>query len=431
MEQKNRQRMTLPLPYALMLTVNLAFIAIAFTLDDPATIFNGFLRIISSRSILVTDYIAIGGVGAALFNVAIVGLSSLCMLISSRIRPSGAIIMALWLTAGFSFFGKNVFNMIPLTVGVWLYAKYKKEPFSNYTLASLLVATLSPVVSEMSFLGTLSFPVELFFGIVIGFAVGFIFPPISSHMVRAHSGYDLYSMGFAGGLIATIVATTAQGMGHVVVPVTSTSSGNNLPLSIMLYSFSLAMILCGLFAGDEDDFTKNPKANFKEFLKFHKLSGRLITDFFFLYKYSIYINMGLLCAFATTVVLLLGAQLAGIVMAAIFTIVGFASFGKHILNITPVMIGALFSAYLNIWPLTSPSNVASILFSTALAPIAGQFGWVWGIIAGFLHVSVAMFVGDLNGGLNLYNNGFAAGLVAMFLVPVITVSERMRKDHEE
>jgi len=339
--------------------------------------------------------------------------------------------MALWLTAGFAFFGKNVFNMIPLTIGVWLYAKYKKEPFSNYTLASLLVATLSPVVSEMSFLGALSLPIELIFGILIGFIVGFIFPPISSHMVRAHSGYDLYSMGFAGGLIATIVATTAQGMGHVVIPATYTSSGNNLPLSIMLYSFSLVMIVCGLFAGDEDQFIENPKANFKEFLKFHKHSGRLITDFFFLFKYSIYINMGFLCAFATTVVLLLGAQLAGIVMAAIFTIVGFASFGKHIMNITPVMLGALLSAYLNIWPLTSPSNIASILFSTALAPIAGQFGWIWGIVAGFLHVSVAMFVGELNGGLNLYNNGFAAGIVAMFLVPVITVSERMKKGHEE
>jgi len=421
----------LPLPYALMLVVNLSFIAIAFTLDDPATILNGFLRIISSRSILVTDYFAIGGVGAAFINVAIVGLSSLCMLISSRIRPSGAIIMALWLTAGFAFFGKNVFNMIPLTIGVWLYAKYKREPFSNYTLASLLVATLSPVVSEMSFLGALSLPVELILGILIGFVVGFIFPPISSHMVRAHSGYDLYSMGFAGGLIATIIATSAQSMGHVVVPATYTSSGNNLPLSIMLYSFSVGMIICGLFAGDEDEFIKNPKANFKEFLKFHKHSGRLITDFFFLYKYSIYINMGLLCAVATTIVLVLGAQLAGIVMAGIFTIVGFAAFGKHILNITPIMLGALLSAYLNIWPLTSPSNIASILFSTALAPIAGQFGWIWGLIAGFLHVSVAMFVGEINGGLNLYNNGFAAGLVAMFLVPVITVSERMRKGHEE
>ena len=81
--------------------------------------------------------------------------------------------------------------------------------------------------------------------------------------------------------------------------------------------------------------------------------------------------------------------------------------------------------------LTSPSNVAAILFSTALAPIAGQFGWFWGFVAGFLHVSVAMFVGELNGGLNLYNNGFAAGLVAMFLLPAITVSERMRKNHED
>jgi len=414
-----------------MLVVNLTFIAMAFSLDRPIEIFEGFIRIISSRSILVTDYIAIGGVGAALLNVAITGLCSLTMLITSRIKPSGAVIMALWLTAGFAFFGKNVFNMIPLTIGVWLYAKYRKEPFTNYTLASLLVATLSPVVSEMSFFGALSLPIELILGIVIGFVVGFIFPPISSHVVRAHSGYDLYSMGFAGGLIATIVATTAHSMGHEVVPATFTSSGNNLPLSIMLYSFSLAMILCGLFAGDEDSISENIKTNFKEYLKFHKHSGRLITDYFFLYKYSIYINMGLLCAFATTVVLLLGAQLAGIVIAGIFTIVGFACFGKHALNIIPIMIGSLLSAYLNIWELTSPSNVAAILFSTALAPIAGQFGWIWGIVAGFLHVSVAMFVGEINGGLNLYNNGFAAGLVAMFLIPVITVSERMRKGHEE
>jgi len=431
MEKKTSLRSLLPLPYALMLTVNIAFIAIAFILDDPTTIYEGFIRVISSRSILITDYIAIGGVGAALVNVAIVGLSSLCMLIASRIKPSGAIIMALWLTAGFAFFGKNVFNMIPLTAGVWLYSKYKKEPFSNYTLASLLVATLSPVVSEMSFFGAMSMPIEVAIGILIGFLVGFIFPPISSHMVRAHSGYDLYSMGFAGGLIATIIATTMQSMGHEVIPASHLSEGHNFPLSIMLYSFSIVMIICGLFANDEEKLIEKAKANIKEFLKFHKHSGRLITDFFFLYKYSIYINMGLLCAFATTIVLLLGAQLSGIVLAGIFTMVGFASFGKHMLNIVPVMIGSSLSAYLNIWEMTTPSNVAAILFSTALAPIAGQFGWIWGIIAGFLHVSVAMFVGEMNGGLNLYNNGFSAGIVAMFLVPVITVSERMRKGHEE
>ncbi|MDR2600673.1 MAG: DUF1576 domain-containing protein [Oscillospiraceae bacterium] len=431
MEQKTKPRLELPFPYIIMLFVNLAFITIAFIIDDPSTIFEGFLRIISSRSILVTDYLDIGGVGATLINVAIVGLSSLFMLIFSRIKPSGAIIMALWLTAGFAFFGKNVFNMIPLTIGVWLYSRYRKEPFANYTLASLLVATLSPVVSEMSFLGMLGFPIEIGLGILIGFCVGFIFPPISSHMVRAHGGYDLYSMGFAGGLIATIIATTAHSMGHEIIPAEFWATGNNFALSLMLYSFAVAMILCGLFAGDEDSFIKNIKRNFSDYLKFHKHSGRLITDFFFLYKYSIYINMGLLCALATTVVLLLGAELSGIVIAAIFTMVGFAAFGKHVFNVLPVMLGAFLSATLNRYELISPSNVAAILFSTALAPMAGQFGWIWGVVAGFLHVSVAMFVGELNGGLNLYNNGFAAGLVAMFLLPVITVSERMRKEHED
>ena len=431
MEKRRNLRELLPLPYAVMLCANLSFIALAFSIDDPVTIFNGFINIITSRSVLITDYIAIGGLGAALINVAIAGISSLAMLIGSKIKPTGAVIMALWLTAGFAFFGKNVFNMIPLTVGVWLYSKYRKEPFSNYTLASLLVATLSPVVSEISFLGVFSMPIEILLGVLLGFVIGFIFPPISSHMVRAHSGYDLYSMGFAGGLIATIVATTARSMGHVIVPATETSYGYNLPLSIMLYIFSVAMIIIGLVTGDEDSVGKNVKVSFKEYLKFHKHSGRLITDFFFLYKNSIYINMGVLCAIATTIVLVLGAQFEGIVMAAVFTIVGFACFGKHTLNIIPIMIGAGLSAYFNLWDMTGSANIAAVLFASALAPIAGKFGWIWGIVAGFLHVSVAMFVGEMNGGLNLYNNGFAAGFIAMFLIPVITVSERMRKSHEE
>ncbi|MCL2426580.1 MAG: DUF1576 domain-containing protein [Oscillospiraceae bacterium] len=432
MEKRISLRELIPLPYAVMLFANLSFIAVAFALDDPATIYHGFIRIISSRSVLITDYIAIGGAGAALVNVAIAGLASLTMLIGSKIKPSGAVIMALWLTAGFAFFGKNVFNMIPLTIGVWLYSRYRKEPFSNYTLASLLVATLSPVVSEMSFLGVFSMPIEILFGVLIGFVIGFIFPPISSHMVRAHSGYDLYSMGFAGGLIATIVATTARGMGHVIVPATETSYGYNLPLAIMLYVFAAAMIITGLVTGDEDSIGGNIKASFKEYLKFHKHSGRLITDFFFLYKNSIYINMGILGAVATTIVLVLGAQFEGIVMAAVFTIVGFACFGKHIMNSIPIMIGAGLSAHFNtVGYITDSANIAAILFASALAPIAGKFGWIWGIVAGFLHVSVAMFVGELNGGLNLYNNGFAAGFIAMFLIPVITVSERMRKNHEE
>jgi len=186
---------------------------------------------------------------------------------------------------------------------------------------------------------------------------------------------------------------------------------------------SIALFCCGLFAG-------GAKKNLGEFRKFFRHSGRLITDFYFLYKNSVYINMGILCAFATTLTLLMGADLSGIAVAGIFTIVGFGSLGKHMKNISPVMLGALVSAWLNRWPFTTATNVAAILFSTDLAPLAGQFGWIWGIVAGFLHVSVAMNVSEICGGLNLYNNGFAAGFIAMLLLPIITISGRV-KSHED
>ena len=54
-----------------------------------------------------------------------------------------------------------------------------------------------------------------------------------------------------------------------------------------------------------------------------------------------------------------------------------------------------------------------------LAPIAGRFGWHWGIVAGFVHSSAALSVGSVHAELKLYNNGFAAGIVAAVLVPVI------------
>jgi len=426
MNDTSRRKFQIPFPYALMLSINIGFLVIAFILDSPAQIFEGFMRIISSRVLLITDFIAVGGIGATFVNAGVVGILSIAMLLRGGAKPSGATIMALWVTAGFAFFGKNVYNMIPLSIGVWLYSRFKKEPYSNYSLASLLVATLSPVVSDLSFLGALPLPVEMAIGISLGIGIGFIFPAVSAHMVRMHSGYDLYSMGFAGGLIAMILWTTMNSMGLPRLEAESVYSvGNNLILAIILYAVSVTLICSGLFSGD------GPKENFSKYKKFHSHSGRLITDFYFLYKNSIYINMGILCAFATTVTLAIGAELNGISIAGIFTMVGFACFGKHMKNVIPILIGATLSAYLNVWDFTTPANVAAILFAAALAPLAGQFGWIWGIIAGFLHVGVAMHVGELSGSMNLYNNGFAAGFIAMILLPIITISERMRNSHED
>jgi hypothetical protein len=181
------------LPFTLMLAVNFCFLTLAFVTDPPDAVLGGFLRIIRSRSILVTDYIAIAGIGAALLNVSIVGFSTLFVLIRLKVKPNGLNIMALWMSVGFAFYGKNVFNMIPLTFGVWLFTKYSKGDFSNFYLSALLAATLSPAISEIAFLGIFSRVFEISAGVLLGFFVGFIFPAIAADSVKVHGGSVQYS----------------------------------------------------------------------------------------------------------------------------------------------------------------------------------------------------------------------------------------------
>jgi hypothetical protein len=408
-----------------MVIINFGLMVIAFFTDTPDVVFSGFLHIVLSRSILVTDYVALGGIGGTLLNVSIVGLSTVFMIIRLGLKPCGVHIMAVWLSMGFAFFGKNVFNMIPLTFGVWLYAKYTKVEFPKLYLAALLVATLSPSISEIAFLGILSPIAEIAIGVLIGFCVGFIFPVVSAESLKVHRGFQLYNMGFSGGLIATILATLFINLGVDIIPATYWSTGNNVFFAWLLYSISLAMLLMGLFSGlGTENLKESVITALRNYRKMHSHSGRLVTDYYDMYGKSVYINMAVLCVFGTTVTLVLGAELNGPTIAGILTMMGFGSIGKHFRNVVPIVAGATISAFVNAGDPTAPANILSILFSSGLAPIAGAFGPVWGIIAGFLHVNVANYIGDLNHGLNLYNNGFAGGLVALFLLPIIGIFRR-------
>jgi hypothetical protein len=54
-----------------------------------------------------------------------------------------------------------------------------------------------------------------------------------------------------------------------------------------------------------------------------------------------------------------------------------------------------------------------------------------GIIAGILHYAVVMNVGSVYAGMNLYNNGFAGGLVAILLVPLLQSFHHRFTDDEQ
>ncbi len=402
-------------PYVILSILYLFFILFAFCLDSPSEIFHGLKSIILSSDILITDYMEVGGIGAALVNAALTSLFSLLLLIIIGIKPNGSTIMSLWLMTGFSFLGKNIFNIWPIILGVYLFSRYQKEPFLNYILVALLGTSLSPVVSQISFGSNQYNLILIILGVLLGITVGFILPPIASHSIKAHNGYNLYNIGFASGLIATLLMSILRGFGINLDSRLIWHSGSNKILSILLLICCIYLIIIGIIYG------KNKKTTLTNI---NKQTGRLISDFYILFGETTYINMGILGILATCFVILIGGDLNGATICGIFTIIGFGCFGKNVKNTVPIVIGATLAAISNINEVTSPSLVLSILFSTTLAPICGKFGWKYGVLAGIIHVNIVTNIGYLHGGLNLYNNGLAGGFVAMILIPLITTFKK-------
>jgi hypothetical protein len=106
----------------------------------------------------------------------------------------------------------------------------------------------------------------------------------------------------------------------------------------------------------------------------------------------------------------------GPILAGSFTVAGFGALGKHPRNVVPIMIGVYLFCFPNIWGHADPGPLLAALFCTTLAPLAGKFGFIAGIIAGGLHLPMVMHVGSIHGYMNLYNNGFAGGLAMLIIV---------------
>jgi hypothetical protein len=131
-----------------------------------------------------------------------------------------------------------------------------------------------------------------------------------------------------------------------------------------------------------------------------------------------FINMSIMGILSMLVVLVMNGSFNGPVMAAMFSVIGFSAFGKHPVNSLPIVVGVYLAAATSIWEISSTAIVISALFGTTLAPIAGSYGMLAGVVTGFVHLLVVMNVGALHGGINLYNNGFSGGLVAAVLIPI-------------
>ena len=388
--------------------------ATGLILGDPAQVIPGIRTIILTEDALITDYIQIAGMSAAFVNSALVTLISLILLRLCGEPVNGFTLVELGLMAGFALFGKNIANIWPIIAGTFLYAKVRREPFGKYVSIALLATALSPVVTYVALDNGFG---NLWWGILVG----------SAYTYKIQNGMNLYNMGFACGVLALVLVPVMSSMGADPTIASHWSTGNNLTLGVALAILCLVLILSGLFLCGRPAW-----AAWAGYRRLLLTTGRAPSDYLRMFGAApVLVNTGVNGLIGMALILLTGGDLNGPTLGGIFAIMGFSAFGKHARNILPIMLGVVIGGVCMHWRINNPSVQLALLFGTTLAPIAGYFGWPFGLLAGFLHSSVVLHAGTPVEGVNLYNNGFSGGLLAIVLFPILTEAIRHRKPELE
>ena len=397
-----------------------ALLLLGLLLDGPAAVLAGLRTIVLTEDALITDYVLIAGPGAALVNSALVTAVSIVCLRLAREPLNGFSLVVVGLMSGFSLFGKNFVNIWPILAGSWLYAKFRREPMGKYTAVGLLATALAPVVSYIALdngWGTLGT------GCLVGLVIGFLMPPLSAYTYKIQNGMNLYNMGFACGLTAMVLVPLMSSLGANPTTRYHWAEGYDLLFGPALGIFCALLFLLGLLA-----CRKPVWASWAGYRRLLQTSGRAPSDYLRMFGPGpVLMNAGVNGLIGLAVILGSGGDLNGPTVGGILTIMGFSAFGKHAGNILPVIAGVLLGGVVMHWSLNDSAVQLACLFCTTLAPISGYFGWPCGVLAGFLHSSVVLYTGTPVAGMNLYNNGFSGGLVAIILYPLIIDIFRHRK----
>ena len=403
--------------YIFLLSFAFLLLAAAFVFNSPKELLRGSLIILRSPANLVTDYFMLANVGAALLNASVMTYLSLGLIALSRANITGALIAAVFTVTGFSLFGKNLFNSLPIILGVICYGKLIRSPLKHQLLPALFGTALGPLVSEVSFNLHLPLVPGIALGFTTGFMTGLVLPVLAAHFLHFHKGFNLYNIGFTCGIIATFFVGVLRIFGAEVGVVSLVSGGHKTAFVLLLSVLFLAMLLLGMALN---------QWSVKGVGRILGCSGKLGSDFLSLSGFgATLINMALLGIITTTYVLLVGGELNGPVIGGIFTVIGFGAAGKHVRNVIPVLLGIFLVGLFNHNALYSTPALLAALFGTTLAPVSGYYGPVAGVLAGALHMTMTMNISYLHAGMNLYNNGFSGGFVAAALVPVLNEIRRI------
>lgn len=403
-----------------LLVLGVMTLAYAFCMPDRGQWWSDYVKLLKHQTYLVHDSIEVAGLAAAFINVALhFFLAYWLHLRNNLTRLTGLQLAATGMFIGHAFFGTHLLNVLPIIAGVVLYAKWEGYSFKRYTSLSLFATCTAPVVSFIALYQGLSL-LSLVLAVLAGLFLGFISAPLAEEFLKFHHGYTLYNFGFTGGIIALFVYVCLNYFGIDLPRASLVSQNAHGYLLIYLLFLCLIVLLVSFYQMESRQETK------MRLIKLNRRVGRLPDDFILKYGQSVtFLNMGLVGLVFLAILLSLRITINGPVAGGLIAVMSFAAFGKHLRNTLPVAAGVVLATFFSGQAFDSLGFTLPLLFGTSLAPIAGYYGVIAGVLAGFLQYNVTQSVIDLHLGLSLYNNGFSSGFVAAFLLPIMdTVRSR-------
>lgn len=435
------------------------FISLFFLVATPIAVvytkewdfFNNLVRILTSPSKLVTDYFALGGLGSTLFNAAICGLFTNLITYLSRARANATILAGYMLVVAHCFYGLNFLNMWPPFLGILLYCVVTKKSVGENIHIAFFSTALAPFVSELCFRYAIANYdsskinvnwIGVALSLVCGLAIGFIVPALLPGTSAMYHGYSLYKAGLAIGILGIFLNAFMYSTLGVDEPINTPIDNPayySLPYGYRGFMNAFYIILFSLTFIVGFILNKRSLRGYRELLKCTG-HGTDFTDKFgmpvcfiniAIYGFAILAYLNLVFILPSVIPgLPTGVGFTGATTGIVLAALTFSADGQHVKNVFPVAVGymSLFAVVVLVctvtgfdvpWTLSTQAYINGLAFATGLCPIAGKYGFRYGVLAGFMSAIICAVTAEMHGGFVLYNGGFTAGLTALVLIPIL------------
>ncbi len=428
--------------------ITVCFLIAAVCMPDRSTMLTGFVKILTSTAKISTNYFALGGLAGTFLNMGLVALVMTVLFCLPRVKPNNVSTLAFLLTLGFGSWGINVLNIWPSILGVVLYGLVKREKLGGLVNAMLFSTGIAPLISEL----LLRYPnVEavgfnwpgLGIALFVGLIIGFFLPAGLAHAPKVHKGFDHYSAAVPIGLTAFFLRAVLYNvmlgwkigdvgkLSALAAPEAVSAPAANIFCLVIFAACILFALLMGCKPKDYWALLKDAghgvsfstKYGTATFLMNMGVFGLMILGYFNLAGALDHVNVW-----------------TGMTFGIVFCMLATCNSGSHPGNVWPIMAGYMLTSLLFNWIFTllggegyglsiaNQSILIGLCYANGLSPIAGKYGWPFGIVAGGLHYLLVTAVPDMHGGFCLYNGGFTAALICILFVPVL---EKFFKTKEE